>query len=101
MFALQTINLGFGTISTKTAEEHKEDLKSPEVRLIDHSNTTQNNINSPQRKERLEPLSVTNTESAVEAKRRVLYRKIMKINAKDYLVEVSKTKKKYYVIAIR
>jgi hypothetical protein len=47
------------------------------------------------------PISISNTDIHVDSDRRVIYRKIHKYGRKEYLIELSKTKAKYFIISIR
>eukprot|EP00345_Euplotes_harpa_P008773 CAMPEP_0168351668 /NCGR_PEP_ID=MMETSP0213-20121227/22025_1 /TAXON_ID=151035 /ORGANISM="Euplotes harpa, Strain FSP1.4" /LENGTH=178 /DNA_ID=CAMNT_0008362597 /DNA_START=383 /DNA_END=916 /DNA_ORIENTATION=- len=53
-----------------------------------------------QKKEKLIPVHVTNAEIDIVDDRKVIYRKIHKYDKKEYLIEISKTKTKYFIIAI-
>jgi hypothetical protein len=47
------------------------------------------------------PISISTTDVHVDSNRKVIYRKIHKYGRKEYLIELSKTKAKYYIISIR
>jgi hypothetical protein len=47
------------------------------------------------------PISISTTDVHVDSNRKVIYRKIHKYGRKEYLIEISKTKAKYYIISIR
>lgn len=47
------------------------------------------------------PINVTNTDTPVDPNRKVIYRKIHKYGKKEYLVEISKNKIKYFILSIR
>lgn len=47
------------------------------------------------------PINVTNTDTPVDPNRKVIYRKIHKYGKKEYLVEISKNKIKYFIVSIR
>lgn len=46
-------------------------------------------------------MTIKNTGVDVPEERRVLYRKVHKYGKSEHLIEVSKTKFKYYIIAIK
>ena len=51
--------------------------------------------------DRLIPINVGSTDVHVDPERKVIYRKIHKYGKKEYLIEISKTKVKYYIVSIR
>lgn len=49
---------------------------------------------------KLIPVSIV-SETPIDPERKVLYRKIHRYGKKEYLIEISRTKVKYYIISIR
>lgn len=47
------------------------------------------------------PMAITSTDVKVDMDRKVLYRKIHKYGKKEYLIELSRTKTKYFIVSIR
>ena len=67
---------------------------------------------SPKRPIKLSPIKIKpsargnsnkyiSLELKIEEKRRVLYRKIHRYKKKEFFIEISKSKKKYYIVAVR
>ena len=50
---------------------------------------------------KLVPINITSSDTHVDPSRKVIYRKIHKYGKKEYLIEISKTKVKYYIVSIR
>lgn len=81
------------------------------VNVVDKNNDLFNQDNSSlkplfnydkktNKKEKLIPIHVTNADIEITDDRKVIYRKIHKYSKKEYLIEVSKTKTKYFVVSI-
>ena len=51
-------------------------------------------------KDKMIPIHITNANIEVTDDRKVIYRKIHKYSKKEYLIEISKTKTKYFISSI-
>lgn len=53
------------------------------------------------KKRKYSPINLTKRDPGVDEDRRVTYKSIHQYGKKQYLIEISKTKKKYYIISFR
>jgi len=96
--------------SLPSIEEGKQEMKSYDVGFVEHSAKKKQQFHSQQispvsnrcnsKSSKLLPMQVTGADISVEDNRRIVYRKIHKYDGKNYLIEIGKTKTKYFIVSI-
>ncbi|CAI2368750.1 unnamed protein product [Moneuplotes crassus] len=92
-------------------EEGKYKFQSHDTRFGNHSRENMSSHQSQQTLQtqyvspidfqaKLSPMKITGANINVENKRKIIYRKIHKYQNKTYLIEIGKTKTKYFIVAI-